>query len=66
MKDIEEEVKEKKIPIRPCNVIYKLIDDIKREINNKLPKVDAEEMIGMSDRKMMSHCCKFIFIVPCL
>ncbi|XP_015178131.1 PREDICTED: translation initiation factor IF-2, mitochondrial isoform X2 [Polistes dominula] len=37
------------IIIRPCNVIYKLIDDIKNEINLKLPLKDSEEIIGEAD-----------------
>lgn len=65
-KDIQEKANEKKILIRPYNVIYKLIDDVKKEINNKLPQVDAEEVIGMNDKiqkKVMRHHCRFIFIV---
>ncbi|EGI69934.1 PREDICTED: translation initiation factor IF-2, mitochondrial [Acromyrmex echinatior] len=46
MKNLQQEVNEKKISIRPYNVIYKLIDDVKNEINSKLPPVDTEEMIG--------------------
>ncbi|KAI4477729.1 hypothetical protein M0804_012557 [Polistes exclamans] len=34
------------IIVRPCNIIYKLIDDIKNEINSKLPLKDSEEIIG--------------------
>ncbi|XP_012235806.1 translation initiation factor IF-2, mitochondrial isoform X2 [Linepithema humile] len=45
-KNIQQEANEKRISIRPYNVIYKLIDDVKKEINNKLPQVDAEEVIG--------------------
>lgn len=47
MKDLQQEVNKKKISIRPYNVIYKLIDDIKQEINKRLPMIDAEEVIGM-------------------
>ncbi|KAG5346639.1 IF2M factor, partial [Acromyrmex charruanus] len=46
MKNLQQEVNGKKILIRPYNVIYKLIDDVKNEINSKLPPVDTEEMIG--------------------
>ncbi|XP_029176075.1 translation initiation factor IF-2, mitochondrial [Nylanderia fulva] len=46
MKDLKEEIEKKKISIRPYNVIYKLIDDIKKEINTKLPPLDIEEVIG--------------------
>lgn len=48
-KDLQQEANEKKISIRPYNVIYKLIDDIKKEINKRLPLIDAEEVIGMSE-----------------
>ncbi|KAK2580312.1 hypothetical protein KPH14_012549 [Odynerus spinipes] len=44
--NIQETIKEKDIPVRPYNVIYKLIDDIKNEINLKLPLADSEEIIG--------------------
>lgn len=46
MKDLKEEADEKNISIRPYNVIYKLIDDVKKEINAKLPPLDTEEVIG--------------------
>ncbi|XP_018045855.1 PREDICTED: translation initiation factor IF-2, mitochondrial isoform X2 [Atta colombica] len=45
-KNLQQEANEKKISIRPYNVIYKLIDDVKKEINSRLPPVDAEEVIG--------------------
>lgn len=48
-KDLQQEANKKKISIRPYNVIYKLIDDVKKEINKRLPLVDAEEVIGMSE-----------------
>ncbi|XP_011868838.1 PREDICTED: translation initiation factor IF-2, mitochondrial isoform X2 [Vollenhovia emeryi] len=43
---LQQEVSKKKISIRPYNVIYKLIDDVKTEINKRLPPVEAEEVIG--------------------
>ncbi|XP_072743834.1 mitochondrial translation initiation factor 2 [Anoplolepis gracilipes] len=46
MKDLKEEADKKNISIRPYNVIYKLIDDVKTEINTKLPPLDTEEVIG--------------------
>lgn len=49
MKDLQQEANKKKISIRPYNVIYKLIDDVKKEINKRLPLVDAEEVIGISE-----------------
>lgn len=49
-KDIQQQADEKNISIRSYNVIYKLIDDVKKEINSRLPKTDAEEVIGTSDR----------------
>ncbi|XP_058455795.1 translation initiation factor IF-2, mitochondrial [Malaya genurostris] len=36
----------KDVIIRPVNIIYRLVDDLKKEINSKLPLVDVEEMIG--------------------
>lgn len=35
-----------KVPIKYHNVIYKLIDDIKEEINQRLPSLEIEEVLG--------------------
>ncbi|XP_031833711.1 mitochondrial translation initiation factor 2 isoform X2 [Nomia melanderi] len=43
---IKEEADKKKIDIRQHNVIYKLVDNLKEEIHNRLPIVDIEEIIG--------------------
>ncbi|XP_076382983.1 mitochondrial translation initiation factor 2 isoform X2 [Megalopta genalis] len=43
---IENQAVEKNIQIRKCNVIYKLVDTIKEEINSKLPKTVIEETLG--------------------
>lgn len=48
-KDLQEVAEEKGLSIRPFNVIYKLVDDVKKEINTRLPSVDAEETIGMGE-----------------
>ncbi|KAL0124558.1 hypothetical protein PUN28_006419 [Cardiocondyla obscurior] len=45
-KDLQEKADKKMILIRPYNIIYKLIDDVKKEINKKLPLIDAENVIG--------------------
>lgn len=45
-KDLEEKASKNEISIRPHNVIYKLVDDIKKELNNRLPHIEAEEVIG--------------------
>lgn len=34
------------VSIRPCNIIYRLIDDLKEEISGKLQPVEVEEVIG--------------------
>nr|XP_050868441.1 translation initiation factor IF-2, mitochondrial [Vespula vulgaris] len=47
--EIQKMAKIKDITIRSCNVIYKLIDDIKNEINMKLPFEDREEIIGQAE-----------------
>nr|XP_029734082.1 LOW QUALITY PROTEIN: translation initiation factor IF-2, mitochondrial [Aedes albopictus] len=36
----------KDVEIRPVNIIYRLVDDLKKEINSKLPLVDEEEIVG--------------------
>ncbi|XP_046622262.1 translation initiation factor IF-2, mitochondrial isoform X1 [Neodiprion virginianus] len=38
--------KENGVQIRPFNVIYKLIDDLKDEISRKLPVVQREDILG--------------------
>ncbi|XP_076665944.1 mitochondrial translation initiation factor 2 isoform X2 [Andrena cerasifolii] len=43
---LEEEANKDGLIIRNYKVIYKLIDDIKEEINSKLPEIDAEEVLG--------------------
>ncbi|XP_020286956.1 translation initiation factor IF-2, mitochondrial [Pseudomyrmex gracilis] len=45
-KDLEKEASKNEISIRPYNVIYKLVDDVKKELNNRLPHIEAEEVIG--------------------
>lgn len=34
------------IAIKHHNVIYKLIDDVKEEINSRLPSLEVEEIVG--------------------
>ncbi|KAL2712719.1 hypothetical protein V1478_017674 [Vespula squamosa] len=50
---IQKLAKIKDITIRSCNVIYKLIDDIKNEINMKLPFEDREEIIDFILQKFI-------------
>ncbi|XP_011140338.2 translation initiation factor IF-2, mitochondrial isoform X2 [Harpegnathos saltator] len=45
-KNLQQEAEKKEISVRAYNVIYKLIDDVKEEINKRLPSLDAEEVIG--------------------
>jgi len=46
LKDAEENAKQNNIVIKQHNVIYKLIDDIKEDINNCLPPVEIEDIQG--------------------
>lgn len=49
---------EKNVVIKPFNVIYHLIDDMKREISNKLPLVQEEDVIGISNSiKIKKYYC---------
>lgn len=34
------------VSIRVCNIIYRLIDDLKEEISNKLPPIEMEDILG--------------------
>ncbi|XP_069672304.1 translation initiation factor IF-2, mitochondrial isoform X2 [Periplaneta americana] len=43
---VKEIAKISKISIRPHKVIYKLIDDLKKEISSQLPPKDVEEVLG--------------------
>lgn len=46
---MKEEANKDGLIIRNYKVIYKLVDDIKEEINSKLPEIDAEEVLGTGD-----------------
>ena len=43
---LKERAKAAGIPIKHHNVIYKLIDDIKSDLDAKLPQIEVEEVIG--------------------
>lgn len=43
---VEELAKSHKILVRSHNVIYKLVDDLKKEISSRLPLRDVEEVLG--------------------
>lgn len=47
LNDAKENAKQSNIIIKQHNIIYKLIDDIKEEINNCLPLVEVEEVQGI-------------------
>ncbi|KAJ8724167.1 hypothetical protein PYW07_008147 [Mythimna separata] len=40
------DAKRKNIPIKPHNVIYRLVDDVKEEISSRIPKRTEEEFVG--------------------
>ncbi|KAJ8976862.1 hypothetical protein NQ317_014257 [Molorchus minor] len=44
--NLNEVLKNSKVEVRHHNVIYKLIDDVREEINNKLPAKEVEEVLG--------------------
>lgn len=37
---------DKGVNVREVNIIYRLVDDLKNEINSKLPEVEEEEILG--------------------
>ncbi|KAL3287115.1 hypothetical protein HHI36_001596 [Cryptolaemus montrouzieri] len=43
---IKEEAEQVGISIKPFNVIYKLVDDVKEELNSRLPPIEVEEICG--------------------
>ncbi|CAK9822420.1 Translation initiation factor IF-2, mitochondrial [Anthophora retusa] len=48
-KTVTATVKDKGVVVRLYNVVYKLIDNLKNEINNALPNVDVKEIIGEAE-----------------
>lgn len=44
-RNLKKEISEK-IEIRHFNVIYKMIDDLKEEITQRLPSVTVEDVLG--------------------
>lgn len=44
---VKEEAKKKNVSIRNMKVIYHLVDDIKEEINSKMPTEEEETILGM-------------------
>lgn len=48
LKDAEESANQNKLVIKQHNIIYKLIDDIKNEMNNSLPPIEVEDVQGNS------------------
>lgn len=47
LKDAEENARQNGITIKQHNIIYKLVDDIKEEMNNCLPPVEVEDVQGI-------------------
>lgn len=50
--DVRMKAKEKNIEIRLFNIIYRLVENLKAEIEAKLPMTEKEEIIG---RVEISH-----------
>lgn len=48
LKDAEDKARSSSVTIKKHNVIYKLIDDLKEEIEKKLPSIEVEENLGKS------------------
>lgn len=46
---IKSEAKKKGVEIRHLNVIYHLVDDVKRELSSKMPTTEEEEILGEAD-----------------
>jgi translation initiation factor IF-2 len=43
---VKELAESHKISVRSHNVIYKLVDDLKKEISSRLPLKDVEDVLG--------------------
>lgn len=46
LRDAQEKAKQKSIKIKQHRIIYKLIDDVKEEIESRLPLIEVEEVLG--------------------
>lgn len=46
LKESIDKAKVKNISIKRHNIIYRLIEDLKQEIEKKIPPVDVEEVLG--------------------
>lgn len=44
--DASQLAEEKNISIRPQNIIYRFLDDVRKEINSRLPEKEMEEVTG--------------------
>ena len=62
-KSIQQMANKKSIPIKLHKVIYKLIDDLKEELSNKLPPKVKEDVIGMCHNLFIAilNVATFIF-----
>jgi translation initiation factor IF-2 len=58
---VEELAKSNKVSVRSHNVIYKLMDDLKKEISSQLPLRNVEEILGKKGC-IDESCCSFILI----
>lgn len=47
--------KSSNIVIKEFNIIYRLIEDVIQEINNRLPEVEVEEMVGEANLLQLFH-----------
>lgn len=47
LRDAKENARQNGITIKQHNIIYKLVDDIKEEMNNCLPPVEVEDVQGI-------------------
>ena len=50
--DVKKMAKDTKTEIRPFNIIYRLVEDLKLRLNDKLPMTEAEEIIGTLKNKL--------------
>ena len=57
--NVNDNARAKNVPIKHFNVIYKLMDDLRDEIQARLPPIQKEEIIG---KYYLLLTLKFIFI----
>lgn len=61
LKDAQEKARQKDIKIKQHRIIYKLVDDMKEEIESRLPLIEIEEVLGNQYIALNVNLCTHTF-----